>query len=107
MSNVIERASTPSCSWKIPFDPGIIRTAIITCKQCDKTVFEVKGDAIHIDKENRIVSCEFTQEQTRLLEAEMQAAIQLRIISVDGKTSRSQVEYCYVRDVLNDEVYHV
>lgn len=94
------RVTTPTHTFKLPFEANTIDKLILTYKQNGRIVLEKnKEDVTLID--NKIVVV-LTQEETKLFEPQ-KAFVQLRVKADDAVMASKAIVF-YVSDVLNDEV---
>lgn len=104
----MKRATTPTHTFKLPFDcNGCVDKVRITymqhcgCfekgKRLEKTEKEIK---IHGDT----LTLTLTQDDTKIFVAGRCVKVQVRILTTDGKSLASDICTIPVEDVLNDEV---
>lgn len=96
------RATTPTHSFELPFGKDYISKLIVTYDQDGNTVIEKRLEDVSFEGNTLLVN--LTQEETNLFESEKMVCIQLRVLTVNGKSIPSQKIYKNVYDVLNDEV---
>lgn len=97
------RATTPTHRFKLNTDISKLEKVLITYSQegtvlIDKDLDDcdvISGDTIELT---------LTQEETKKFKANVNAKIQVRVLTEEGTAFASHVYYTSVSDVLNDEV---
>ena len=101
----MKRGSTPTFTFKIPFDVSLIKNVFVTMKQT------VGNEVIQVDKsidqcglQGMKISCNLTQEDTLKFDSFRNASVQLRVLTVDGESLVSDVFTVFVGELLKEGV---
>lgn len=96
------RGTTPTISFKLPFDYNLVEEIWLTLEQRGKEVLtKTKEDMVY---EWNIVSTKLTQEETLMFREKEQVKIQARIRTVDGNVFASKIRTITVDEILKDGV---
>lgn len=95
------RYTTPTLTFKLPFEASYLTVAYITIEQRDKTLEKTLEDCELGEKQ---ISVALTQEDTGELEAKANTFVQLRCKGTDGKAYASRKFKIEIDDVLKDGV---
>ena len=96
------RGTTPTHTFKIPFDTSNVREAMVIYAQNDTEVF--RKETHECEFSGNKISVTLEQEETLKLSHRCNVQIQLRILTQDGKALASAVKVVGVQQCLNDEV---
>lgn len=96
------RGTTPTHTFKLPFDASIVQKAMVIYAQNDAVVLEKQAqDCTMQDNE---ISVTLTQEDTLKFDCHFKVQIQLRILTNQGQALASDIHIVSVGKCLNDEV---
>lgn len=98
----MRRGTTPTHTFKIPFDVSLVQKAMVIYAQNDTEVFR-KEDAECVMQGDEI-SVTLAQEDTLKLDYNHMVQIQLRVLTTDNKALASAIKIMSVKKCLNDEV---
>lgn len=98
----MQRATTPTHKFTLPFDTSLLKEIRITYQQNGKNV--LKKEEADCEMSGNEIRVTLTQEETLKFEASKIALIQLRVLLVDGTVSASQIMSDLVTDCLDCEV---
>lgn len=96
------RGTTPTHTFKLPFDSSLVAKAMVIYAQNGVEVF--RKELPECQMEGDEISCHLTQEDTFKLQCETNVEIQLRILTTDGNAMATFPRYIGVDKCLNDEV---
>jgi len=98
------RATTPTHVFTFPndIDPSECERILITYKQGNKIIFEIREDELTVDGQS--VSYKFSQENANLFSNMIKASVQVRILLASEEALASEIINFTVKPVLNDEV---
>lgn len=96
------RGTTPTLTFKLPFQTSRVDDVYITFNQANITVLEkTKNDT---DLHDDIVELKLTQADTLSLNRRPNVEIQLRVLTTDGEALASQIIVQSVSRILKDGV---
>lgn len=98
----MQRATTPTHIFTLPFDVSLLNEVRVTYQQKGKTILKKTEEECKLDGNQ--ISVTLTQEETMTFEANTSVFIQLRVLMVDGTVSASQIMSDIVTDCLDCEV---
>lgn len=99
------RGSTPTFTFKIPFDVSQIKNLYVSVKQkVDDNVIQVDKTIDQCDLQDDTISCKFTQEDTLKFNEYRNASVQLRVLTLDDTSLVSDVFTILVGEVLKEGV---
>lgn len=96
------RGTTPTHTFKIPFDVSLVQKAVVIYAQDDIVVFSKETEQCHMNGNE--ISVTLTQEDTLKLDCKKLVQIQLRVLTTDGTALASVVTRMNVGKCLKDEV---
>ena len=96
------RGTTPTHTFKLPFDTAIVQSAAVLYAQDDVVVLvkEAKDCAMQGNE----ISVTLTQEDTLLFDCHAKAQIQIRVLTTDGQALASDIRIVRVGKCLSNEV---
>lgn len=97
----MQRATTPTHIFTIPFDVSLLKEVRVTYQQKGKTVLKKTEEECNLNGNQ--ISVTLTQEETTKFEVGS-AFIQLRVLMADGTVSASQIMNDVVTESLDCEV---
>lgn len=96
------RGTTPTHTFKLPFDASQVKEAMVIYAQNDVEVFH--KDTFDCTLNGKEISTTLTQDETFMLSHHSNVQIQLRVLTVDDVALASNVQVVSVQKCLNDEV---
>lgn len=96
------RGTTPTHTFTLPIDAGVIKSVKITYTQFGKVVLTKTGSDIALSK--NIITVRLTQQDTFRFDCSGDVFIQLRILTTDGGALASKIMRVSVDRCLDDEV---
>ena len=98
----MERGTTPTHTFEVPFEKATIKTVKITYSQNDNVVFSKKTEDCTI--EDGKISVKLTQEETLACKLNSLISIQVRILTQGGDALSSDIIVDTIQKSLDDEV---
>lgn len=99
----MNRGTTPTHTFTIPFDAGFVENVRVLYAQKDKVVFCKEGKACNL--EGNTVRVDLTQEETFLFSCQDLVQIQIRVKTHDSKVHLSDIMLVPVGKCLESEVF--
>ena len=96
------RGTTPTHTFKLPFDVSRVKEVMVIYAQNDVEVFH--KDIYDCNLEGNVVSVTLTQEETLSLNHHHNVQIQIRVLTTDNTAMASNVNILSVGQCLNDRV---
>lgn len=96
------RASTPTHTFTLPFETDQIKSLSLAYSQNDKLVLKKRKDGCRLEGKDIVV--ELSQEEANLFCEDLPVEIQLRILTLAGKSIPSIIWEVPCDKVLDDEV---
>lgn len=96
------RGTTPTHTFKLPFDSSLVEKAMVIYAQNGVEVF--RKELPQCQMEGNELRCTLTQEDTFKLSCEANVEIQLRVLTTDGNALATYPRVIGVQRCLNDEV---
>lgn len=94
------RGSTPTLTFTLPFDGGIIASLYITFAQRGKEVLTLTEKDCAL--EGMTITTKLSQAQTLKFDHSCPLEIQMRILTTDGNALASNIIPCSVERILKD-----
>lgn len=98
----MNRGTTPTHTFNIPFDVAIIDKIRITYAQCDKVVLVKSKDDCRMD--GTVISLKLSQADTLMFEGNKVVSIQLTVVTTGGDCLKSDILCVGVRECLDEGV---
>lgn len=96
------RGTTPTLSFKLPFDTSDLSAAWVTLAQDGRVIIDKPiSDCV---LEGNVLAVTLTQEETLKLTAENRTEVQLRVKTTDGIAMASTIWRVETEKILKDEV---
>lgn len=96
------RGTTPTLSFKLPFDTSDLSAAWVTLAQDGRVIIDKPmSDCV---LEGNVLAVTLTQEETLKLTAENRTEVQLRVKTTDGIAMASTIWRLETEKILKDEV---
>lgn len=96
------RGTTPTLSFKLPFDTSDLSAAWVTLAQDGRVIIDKPmSDCV---LEGSVLAVTLTQEETLKLTAENRTEVQLRVKTTDGIAMASTIWRVETEKILKDEV---
>lgn len=95
------RGTTPSFTFKLPFDVALLANAKVTICQGDTTLEKKLCDC---SVNENALTVRLTQEETFLFDCHSFVKVQLRVVSVHGEALSTEVFDVRVKQCLDEEV---
>lgn len=96
------RGTTPTLSFKLPFDTSDLSAAWVTLAQDGRVIIDKPmSDCV---LEGNVLAVTLTQEETLKLTAENRTEVQLRVKTTDGIAMASTIWRVEAEKILKDEV---
>lgn len=96
------RGTTPTLSFKLPFDTSDLSAAWVTLAQDVRVIIDKPiSDCV---LEGNVLAVTLTQEETLKLTAENRTEVQLRVKTTDGIAMASTIWRVETEKILKDEV---
>ena len=96
------RGTTPTHSFKLPFDTSLIKRVKILYAQCDKLLFHKEAEDCTLSGDT--IKTTLSQEETFLFNCKNMVQIQLRVLTHAGDVITSDEMAVPVSKCLDDEV---
>lgn len=96
------RGTTPTHTFKLPFDVDIIKSVMIVYAQRNKEI--LRKETADCTMEGEDITTTLTQEETFKFNHVDHVHIQLRVLTKDGTAMVSEPKVVNVKDCLNYEV---
>lgn len=96
------RGTTPTHTFKLPFDAKLVKSAMVIYAQNDAVVLE--KEAKDCTMRGNEISVTLSQEDTLKLDCHFKVQIQLRILTTEGQALASDIHVVSVGKCLNSEV---
>ena len=94
------RGTTPTLTFTIPFDSGIIQALYISFVQNGQEVLTLTEQDCTLDE--KTVTVKLSQAQTLKLGSGRAVEIQMRVLTAEGDALASQILRCPVERILKD-----
>ena len=98
----MKRLTTPTHRFVLQMPPETIKEVLITYAQNGKII--LKKTTADIERNERVVTVKLTQEETKMFAADVDAEIEVRVLTLGGDALASEIIKTPVKRVLNDEV---
>lgn len=96
------RGTTPTLSFKLPFDTSDLSAAWVTLAQDGRVIIDKPmSDCV---LEGNVLAVTLTQEETLKLTAENRTEVQLRVKTTDGIAMASTIWRVETKKILKEEV---
>lgn len=96
------RGTTPTLSFKLPFDTSDLSAAWVTLAQDGRVIIDKPmSDCV---LEGNVLAVTLTQEETLKLTAENRTEVQIRVKTTDGIAMASTIWRVETEKILKDEV---
>lgn len=99
---MLAKGTTPTHTFTLPFNTGIIKTVKVIYAQKNAVLFEKEGDACNCS--DNTVTVKLTQEETLKFDCRHSVQIQMRILTDDDEALTSEIKYIKVGECLDGEV---
>lgn len=96
------RGTTPTHTFKLPFDTEMVRNAMVIYAQNDVVVLEKEAQDCAMQGDE--ISVTLSQNDTLKFDCHSKVQIQLRVLTMGGDALASDVYVVSVGKCLNDEV---
>lgn len=96
------RGTTPTHTFKLPFDADIIKSVMIIYAQRNKEI--LRKETADCTMEGKTISVTLTQEDTFKFNHVDHMQIQLRLLTMSGDALASDIKVVNVKECLNSEV---
>lgn len=98
----MRRGTTPTHTFTLPFDTGLIKSVRVVYAQGGKVVLTKNTDDCTLD--GNTISYKLTQEESLCFRNNQQVEIQVRVLTASGESLASDVMSVFVGRCLDDEV---
>lgn len=98
----MRKGTTPTLTFKLPFDAEMIKNAKITL--CQKNAIVLEKKLCDCKKTQDSIEIKLTQEETFLFDCNSIIEAQLRVVTVNGDALASDVFKMFVAQCLDEEV---
>ena len=96
------RGTTPTHTWEIPFDTGMVKRLRVIYGQNKKPLFIKEKEECVI--KDGILSVTLSQEESLMFDSQYYAQVQVKVLFENGTTMETPITEFVVHDTLDEEV---